>query len=96
MYQHHEPMMTHQLPKCNKNNNAQTRGQKMDTSTGQTAELLRVREVAKRFGLKESTIYRWVFDKKIQIIKVGTRSVRISSDEVDRIISAGTIESKVG
>ena len=51
-----------------------------------------VREAAKLLTLRESTLYRWIFDKKIRPIKVGTRAVRIPKSEVERILSQGQTE----
>jgi excisionase family DNA binding protein len=52
-------------------------------------ELLTVQEAARRLGLKNKTIRRWIVYRKIEFIKAGERAVRISSVEVDRIIDAG-------
>ena len=48
--------------------------------------LYTVREAAKLLTLKESTIYRWIFDKKISPKKIGSRVVRIPQSEIDRIL----------
>ena len=50
------------------------------------ATLYAVREAAKLLTLKESTLYRWIFDKKIHPIRVGTRAVRIPRTEIQRIL----------
>ena len=51
--------------------------------------LYTVREAAKLLTLKESTVYRWIFDKKIHPRKIGTRAVRIPQAEIDRILGTG-------
>jgi excisionase family DNA binding protein len=51
--------------------------------------LYTVREAAKFLTLKESTVYRWLFDKKIRPVRVGTRAVRIPKTEIDRVLSEG-------
>lgn len=48
--------------------------------------LYTVREAAKLLTLKESTVYRWLFDKKIRPVRIGTRAIRIPQAEVDRIL----------
>ncbi len=48
-------------------------------------ELYTVREAAKLLTLKESTIYRWIFDGKIRSVKIGTRSRRVPEGEILRI-----------
>lgn len=48
--------------------------------------LYTVREAAKLLTLKESTLYRWILDKKIHPIRVGTRAVRIPRTEIQRIL----------
>ena len=50
--------------------------------------LLRVSEVSKALGFEESTVRKWVFLKKIPIVRVG-RSVRIKQEDVDRLIADG-------
>jgi excisionase family DNA binding protein len=54
-----------------------------------TEELLTVQEAARRLGLKNKTIRRWIRLRRIEFIRAGERAVRISSMEVDRIIEAG-------
>jgi excisionase family DNA binding protein len=56
-----------------------------------TEELLTVHEAARRLGLKNKTIRKWITLRKIEFIKAGERSVRISSLEIDRIIESGRI-----
>lgn len=53
--------------------------------------LLTVRETAKMLTIKESTVYRWLFDKKIRPVKIGTRMIRIPKAEVERILAEGQV-----
>jgi len=53
-------------------------------------ELYRVEEAAKRLSIQTSTMRRWIFDRKIAVVRVGTRAVRIPDSEIERIISEGT------
>ena len=51
--------------------------------------LFTVREAAKLLTLKESTVYRWIFDKKIRPVRVGSRAVRVPESEIMRIREGG-------
>ncbi len=50
-----------------------------------------VGEVARRLGVKEATVRRWVFLRRITYVKVGS-AVRIPEMEIRRIIAEGTKE----
>ena len=56
--------------------------------------LYTVRQTAKMLTLKESTVYRWIFDQKIRPIRVGTRAVRIPESEINRILTEGQEEAR--
>lgn len=58
-------------------------------------ELLTAREAAQRLSLKEATVYRWIFDKKLRTVRIGTRSIRIPASEIDRIITEGSSAAAV-
>jgi excisionase family DNA binding protein len=47
--------------------------------------LLTIRAASEQLGLRESTLRKWVLQKRIAYHKLG-RSVRISSDEVEALI----------
>ena len=51
-------------------------------------QLLTVPDVANRLALKESTIRKMIFQRRIPIVKIG-RAVRIPIEEVERIIVDG-------
>ena len=55
--------------------------------------LLTLPEAAARLGLKEATLRFWVWQQKIEIIRVG-RAVRISDDVVRRLIERGTVPAR--
>jgi len=55
------------------------------------SELLTIREAARRLGLREKSLRRWVCLRKIEYIKAGERAVRISSAEIDRLIESGRV-----
>ncbi|MHB1933707.1 MAG: helix-turn-helix transcriptional regulator [Leptospirillum sp.] len=56
----------------------------------ETKRLYRVPEAARRLNIQPGTMRRWIFDKKIAVVRVGTRAVRIPASEIERIISEGT------
>jgi excisionase family DNA binding protein len=47
--------------------------------------LITVKEFAKRLGLAEITVRKWIQEEKIESFTVGTRSRRIPESEVERI-----------
>ena len=55
------------------------------------SEMLTIREAARRLGLREKTLRRWVSIRAIEYIKAGARAVRISSAEIDRLIESGRV-----
>lgn len=55
-------------------------------------EFYRAEEVAERLGVKVSTVRRWIFDRRLTVIKFG-RAVRIPESEVERMIEMGTRSS---
>jgi excisionase family DNA binding protein len=52
--------------------------------------LLRIAEAAKELGVKEDTVRAWLVQRRMTSIKLGY-AVRIPSDEVQRLITEGTI-----
>jgi excisionase family DNA binding protein len=58
-----------------------------DTETG--CELLRVSTFCDALGIKESTGRKWLLERRISSVKVGSRLVRIPKSELDRIIREG-------
>lgn len=68
-------------------------GGAMQTSST-SGELLRVEQVADRLGLKVSTIRAWLLARRISKVRVGRRSVRVPSTEVQRIIDEGLVPAK--
>ena len=53
--------------------------------------LLSIKEVALRLGLREQTIRKWVALRSIEHIKVGQWTIRIPATEVDRIVESGRV-----
>ena len=48
-------------------------------------QLLTVREVSERLGLRESTLRKWVLERRIAYHKIG-RAVRVPTEAVTRLI----------
>lgn len=55
--------------------------------------LLTLSEAAKRLGLRVSTLRFWVWQRKIEHVKVG-RSVRVRDAVVNDIIERGTVPAR--
>lgn len=53
-------------------------------------KLLTIPESARRLGVKDRTVRRWVSIRKITYVKVGA-AVRISESEINRFIREGTV-----
>ena len=56
---------------------------------GPSMQLLTIREVAQRLGLKESTIRKHILKRQIAYVKPSVRAVRIPIEELERILAAG-------
>jgi excisionase family DNA binding protein len=67
---------------------------KTPTAVSGGARLVTVSEAAKRLGLKDKTIRFWIWQRRIEFIKVGSRSVRISEHVIDEIIQQGTVPTQ--
>ena len=52
-------------------------------------ELLRVNTFCDALAIKVSTGRKWVLEKRIASVKVGSRLVRIPRSELERIVSEG-------
>ena len=55
--------------------------------------LLTLPQAAERLGLKVATLRFWVWQRKIEIVRVG-HAVRISEDVVKRLIERGTVPAR--
>jgi len=56
-------------------------------------KLLPIRQSAERLGIKEKTLRFWIWQRKIEFVKIG-RSVKISEEVIERIIERGTVPAK--
>ena len=52
------------------------------------APLLRVPEAAALLGVKPSTLYRWLEERRIEVVRLG-RSVRLHPEVVERLMLEG-------
>lgn len=52
-------------------------------------EMLTVSQAAHALGVKSATVRSWIWKRQIEYVKV-SRVVRISADEVQRVIECGT------
>jgi len=50
--------------------------------------LLRVSEVARELALEESTIRKWVFQRRLPVVRLG-RSIRIKKTDVEELMKKG-------
>ncbi len=55
--------------------------------------LLDIKEVARYLHIAKSTLYRWVNQKKIKYIKVGSR-VLFSQDDLNEFINNNTVNAE--
>ena len=52
-------------------------------------ELFSVNEAAQILGLSPATVRRWVFDRRLEVVKLGRR-VLLKRQILDRLIQSGT------
>jgi excisionase family DNA binding protein len=58
------------------------------------AQLHKVPEVAEMLDLSEKTIWQWIGQRRVAVVRLG-RSVRISRAEIERLISDGTTPARL-
>jgi excisionase family DNA binding protein len=51
--------------------------------------LLTIEEAALRLRVHPGTVYRFAADKKIRVVRVGSRCIRIAEDELDAFLKRG-------
>lgn len=56
-------------------------------------QLLKVREVADRLGLKEGTVRLWLAQRRLPLVRCG-RAVRIPLEAVEEFIARNTIPAR--
>jgi excisionase family DNA binding protein len=57
-----------------------------------TPVLLTVHDVAERLKVRRATVYGWIADRKLTVVRLGAKGarVRIPESEVERLIAEGT------
>jgi excisionase family DNA binding protein len=55
-----------------------------------TRKLHRVPEAAGEMNISAKTLWNWISQGKIAVVRLGGRAVRISQEEIDRLIEEGT------
>jgi excisionase family DNA binding protein len=55
--------------------------------------LLTIREVAEITGLKEGTLYLWIAQRKIEVVRLG-RSLRVTSEVLAALIAENTVPAR--
>ena len=53
-------------------------------------QLLTVKEAAARLGVSLRTLEDWIYDHKIEVVKLGRRCVRIKESTIDQLIEVHT------
>lgn len=50
--------------------------------------LMTVAEAAERLGLSPATVRRWIFDRRLGVVKLG-RAVRLRSEDIETLARSG-------
>lgn len=58
-------------------------------------DLITTFEAAQRFGVRESTMETWVQKGRIAVVRLGPKTLRLRTSEVERFISAGTVPARL-
>lgn len=53
------------------------------------AKLLKVPEAAELLALSQKTVWQWIAERRIGVVRLG-RSVRIPHSEIERLVEEGT------
>ena len=61
-----------------------------------TDEMLHIPEAARRLGLAESTLRRWVLLRKIPVVKLSPRAVRVPASAVEQILRQCAVPATPG
>lgn len=57
------------------------------------AKLLKVPEAAEALALSPKTIWQWIGERRILVIRLG-RAVRVPQSEIDRLVEEGTTPAR--
>jgi excisionase family DNA binding protein len=58
--------------------------------------LLTVRQGKEITGLSTVTMYRWIAERRIACVRLGSRALRIPESEIRRLISDGLVPARPG
>jgi excisionase family DNA binding protein len=61
----------------------------------QTAKLLKVPEAAEWLALSQKTVWQWIGERRIGVVRLG-RAVRIPVSEIERLLEEGTTPARRG
>ncbi len=59
------------------------------------AKLLKVPEAAEMLALSQKTVWQWIGERRIGVVRLG-RSVRIPVSEIERLLEEGTTPARRG
>ncbi len=57
------------------------------------AKMLTVQETADQLGLSVRTIWGWIYERRLEVVRLG-RAVRIKQSSLDQLIEQGTTPAK--
>jgi excisionase family DNA binding protein len=58
-----------------------------------TARLLKVPEVAEELALSEKTVWQWIGERRIGVVRLG-RAVRVPVSEIERLMEEGSTPAR--
>jgi excisionase family DNA binding protein len=58
------------------------------------AKLLKVPDAAELLALSQKTVWQWIGERRIGVVRLG-RAVRIPQSEIDRLINEGTTPARM-
>jgi excisionase family DNA binding protein len=60
-----------------------------------SVKLLRVPEAAEILALSQKTVWQWIGERRIGVVRLG-RAVRIPQSEIERLMEEGTTPARRG
>jgi len=60
-----------------------------------TAKLLKVPEAAAMLALSHKTVWQWIGERRIEVVRLG-RAVRVPVSEIERLVEEGTTPARRG
>ena len=59
------------------------------------AKLLKVPEAAEILALSQKTVWQWIGERRIEVVRLG-RAVRVPLSEIERLVEEGTTPARRG